>query len=68
MKDLESSFMKMEKFVKWFIGIVAVLLVLMIIGQVAFAVFVGSHLFDAVQNGEGIKGIVEQLWFGKGGN
>lgn len=60
--------MSLETFVKWFIGIVAVLTVLIIIGQVAFAVIVGSHILDAIQNGDGIKGIVEHLWFGKGGN
>lgn len=59
--------MKLETFVKWFIGVMFVLAFLVFIGQVALAFFIGDAVIDAIQNGDGIKGVVEGIWFGKGG-
>jgi hypothetical protein len=47
------------------INIIFVVVFVLILAQLAFYVWIGSHAISEVKNGNGVKGIVEAVWCGQ---
>lgn len=51
-------------FINTMIKVIFVLVFVLIFAQIGFAIWLGAGVVDAVQNGAGLKEIVETVWCG----
>jgi hypothetical protein len=59
-----NEFRQNRTFIETVIKVIFVLVFLVIIAQIGIVIWLGAGVVDAVQNGAGLKEVVETVWCG----